>query len=104
MEYALGQGVAVIFHSRHVLGATISFLAERWSGARCDEFFELRDHVMAEGSPCLAIGEFLHAPTLEGLGSYAARLVELDEGVRDEVLLASSCPALGAPKVTYGLP
>ena len=59
MYDALGQGFTVIGHFRHVVGAAIPFLDECWSGAERDDFFDLRYHVLAEGSQCFAIGEFL---------------------------------------------
>ena len=85
VENSLGHRVTIICRFRHVVVATIYFLAERWSGPGRDDFFELRDCVLAEGIPCLAIGELLCVPTFEDPGIYSARLVELDEVVRYEV-------------------
>ena len=81
----LGQGVTVIGRFHHVVGATLYLLAKRWSGAGRDDIFDFRNHVLTEGIPHLAIGEFICVPTIECLGVHATRIVELDKGVLYEI-------------------
>ena len=81
MYDTLGQGVTAIGRCHCVVGDAISFLAERWSGAGRNNIFELRNNVLAEGIPRLAIGEFLRVPMLGVFGVHSACLVDLDESV-----------------------
>ena len=51
--------------------------------------------MLEEGGPCLTVGESLCVPTLEGFDVHAARVVFLDEGVRNEICVGQFLAGFG---------
>ena len=75
-----------------------SLLAERCSGAGSDELFELRNHVLAEGSPRIAIIDLLRVQMIERFVVHTTRLVDLDEGVQYEICVGQFLAGFGMHK------